>query len=268
MNITGTIKDAQTGNAINDAKVQEVYYEADNNLLTPIGNIFSAPGGNYSLTVDNLSSDQYFQFTAPGYNLYYANDISLASNPNVLLLKEPVKTGEILFPLALLALIMTKKKATMGKLQTKDVYPYLLIGGVLVVTGALKKMLTSLGILTSADTTALDTANTNPESFWNPDFWRQFTSFPNGSLTQAEAVQMLSEIDASFGVISDNVAQVTGVFKKLTSQAEVSYLSYMATKISNTDLLTYLRGGTWPNDRLSDSEVQSINLFLSKLPTN
>lgn len=268
MNISGTIKDAQTGNAINNAKVQEIYFQSDSNTLTPIGTIFSAPGGNYSLNIDSIDSEQYFQFTAPGYNLFYANDLSLASNPNILLLKEPLSSSALILPIGLLVLLFTKKKAAMGKLQTKDVYPYLLIGGVLVVTGALKKILTSMGILTSADTTALDTATTNPGSFWNPNFWRQFTSFPNGSLTQAQAVQMLSEIDSAFGVLSDNVAQVTGVFKQLTSQAEVSYLSYMATQISNTDLLTYLRGGTWPNDRLSDSETETINQFLSKLPTN
>jgi hypothetical protein len=153
-------------------------------------------------------------------------------------------------------------------LETQDLMPYLLIGGVLVLTGAIKSILTGLGVLTSAATTAVKNNINNPNSFWQPSFWKQYTSFPNGSLTATQAMQYLVAIDNAFGPISDDVAAVNAVFHQLTSQSEVSYMADIAYQASGRDLLTYLRGTSWPNDRLSDSEINDIDIYLQKLPTN
>jgi hypothetical protein len=268
--INGTLKDIQTLKVIPNGIMQEIYYESDGNILTPFGPIYNINNGTWTLTVDVLSSDRYFQFSAPGYNIYYANLTSLYNDSNVQLL---TSSHSAILPIAAIGLFLlaAKKKkhvAGIGKMETKDVMPYILIGGVLVAAGLLKKFFTSLGILDSADTTALNNADTNPQSFWNPNYWKQFSSFPNGAITTEQAVNYLLQITDAFGFFSDNVAAVDAVFHQLTSKAQVSYMSYVSAQNGGSDLLTYLRGSSWPNDRLSDSEVQAINSFLNNLPTN
>jgi hypothetical protein len=271
MTLTGNIIDVQTQRPILNASVQEVTLDKSTNKLTAVGPVNPIIGASYSIEVSSLSSDQYFQFTAPGYNLYYANDLSLASSPIVHLLKNAMSKENLLLlgggALALLALSQNKKGAV-GKLTVDDVKPYLLIGGILVVTGTLKKILTSLGVFTSAATSAVNSQINNPDSYWQPSFWKKYTNFPNGTLTSAKAVQILAAIDNAFGPVSDDVAAVNAQFHQLTSQAEVSYLADIAMQASGRDLLTYLRGTGWPNDRLSDSEINSIDNYISQLPTN
>ena len=267
MTLSGKIIDVQTGKPVQNATWQEVYYQAENKMLTPFGPVFPVNQSVYQIDVDSISDQQYFQFTAPGYNIYYANDVSLQSDSTVKLLKEDNK-NLILAGSALAILLLSQKKNAVGKMTVEDVKPYILIGGVLVVTGLFKKLLTSLGVYDSAATVALDQAATNPKSFWNPTFWQQFSSFPNGSLTSQQAGEKLWAIDNAFGTFSDDVSAVNAVFHSLTSQSELSYMAFVAQQIFKQDLLTYLRGTSWPNDRLSDSEVQAINTFISKLPTN
>jgi hypothetical protein len=78
----------------------------------------------------------------------------------------------------------------------------------------------------------------------------------------------VQQILDSFGAFNDNEEQAIAVFHQLKTKANVSFLAEIFYRMTGQDLLTYLRGGIWPQDRLSDSDVNAINQFLSKLPNN
>lgn len=268
MLLTGNIVDS-TGKPFLTA----YYYKSDIN-----GNILSAlipvTTGQFAFYFDENDNDIYWRWGAPGFtdwkNQPYGNGGYLVNNNPFLVTMHTPDVQNTLVPFSLLGLLLllaTKKKKAVGKLETKDVYPYLIIGGVLVATGMINKILQSLGIIDSADTVALDNASKDPGSFWNVNYWRQFSVF-NHSLTIEQASEKVTQLQNAFGYFSDDVAAVNAVFHSLQTKAEASYLAYIFLQGSGKDLLTWLRGSTYPNDRLSDNEVNSINAYLSSLPTN
>ena len=269
MLVNGSIVDKVTGNIIKNCEILQI----SNNI--PLGPPLLVADGNFTGLNVVLDQNTFFVFSSPGYSTVYVNTIDIlasgADNYNVFL--EPIKkeAGAVIVGAGLLALLLlaSKKKAatTLGKLETKDVYPYLLIGGVLVATGAIKKLLQSVGIMDSTATQNLNALTADPNSFWSPNYYKQFSQF-NYSLDKATATKMCIDIDSAFGYFSDNVSAVDAVFKQLKTKAEVSYLADVFNQISGEDLLTYLRGTSWPTDRLSDAEVNTINSYLQQLPTN
>lgn len=87
-------------------------------------------------------------------------------------------------------------------------------------------------------------------------------------MSEQQAITNLLQIESAFGIISDDVSTVMGVFKGLQTQSELSYMADIWQQKNGSDFLTWLRGTTWPNDRLSDSEINDITTFVSKLPTH
>jgi hypothetical protein len=123
------------------------------------------------------------------------------------------------------------------------------------------------GIIDSQATTDLNNQSTNPQSFWNPTYYKNFSSY-SYAIDTTTAQQYVQQILDSFGAFNDNEEQAIAVFHQLKTKANVSFLAEIFYRMTGQDLLTYLRGGIWPQDRLSDSDVNAINQFLSKLPNN
>ena len=163
-------------------------------------------------------------------------------------------------------LILRKKK--IKKVSGIDAKQVLLIGGGVVGISILSKILTGLGIWKSADSRELDNASTNPNSFWSPNFWHNKPADVSWTyaLSAAEAKQYASQIYDAFGFFNDCEECAIGVFKLLRTKANVSYIAEAFQLMYGQDLLTFLRGGSWPQDRLSDSDVATINSYVKNLP--
>lgn len=149
----------------------------------------------------------------------------------------------------------------------KDNEKIILVGAgavALVYFGLLNPVLKFLGIKESTETRELETASVSPNSFWNPNFW----SLQEGAtiLRVAVAEQLAKDIWDAFGAFNDCEECVIGVFKTLRFQTQASFLAFTFQRMYGQDLLTFLRGGSWPQDRLSDADVSEINRFINNLP--
>lgn len=157
----------------------------------------------------------------------------------------------------------------MAKGTDKQVMTYaLIIGGGFVLyklTRGFEGLLEALGLKDSASTQALDDATGSSTSFWNPSFYK---TAPAGAviLTDAAASQLCNLIYGAFGMFNDDEEQAIGAVKTLKTQAQVSYLAEKFYSIYHQDLLTFLRGGSYPQDRLSDSDVYALTSYIQSLP--
>lgn len=164
--------------------------------------------------------------------------------------------------------IAKKKNKKVGELKTGDILPWLLIAVGVFGFSLIKKFLETIGIWDSKETKDLDSAATNPNSFWSPNFWRSKPSnIPwSYAISQPTAEAWANDIDEAFGPFNDDEEAAIAVFKRARTKANISFLSEVFSERYGQDLLTYLRGGWWPQDRLSDSDVAIINNYVSRLP--
>lgn len=166
---------------------------------------------------------------------------------------------------------MANENKYTGGLQVFNdpVVKYVTLGIGLVVVGkafgVLDKVLEALGFQDSAAKRHLDESAGNAASFWTPTFWQ---NSPTGALllTSAAAEQDVSDIYSAIGWFNDDEDAVKGVFRRLKTQSQVSYLADYFEKKYHQDLLSFLRGGNWPQDRLSDADVNELDAFVSSLP--
>jgi hypothetical protein len=215
---------------------------------------------------------QLFLFAAPGFASFVSSANELENDNVIELEKDNDLSGNSFILVAGVAgLLLFKnqknKKTVIAKIDTKEIGPVLWIGGGLIAFMALKKVLTLFGIIDSQATTDLNNQSTNPQSFWNPTYYKNFSSY-SYAIDTTTAQQYVQQILDSFGAFNDNEEQAIAVFHQLKTKANVSFLAEIFYRMTGQDLLTYLRGGIWPQDRLSDSDVNAINQFLSKLPNN
>lgn len=183
--------------------------------------------------------------------------------------KENSQAAIITAAALLLFLLTTKnKKGKVGALTVGDVTPYIVIVIALYGFGIIDKVLQALGLSDSKDTKDLDNAATDPYSFWSPTFWQKKpANIPwTYSIDRTQAIQYGNDIIDAFGFFDDDESAVKSIFRLMRTQANVSYLAYVFQQEEGKDLLSYLRGGIWPKDRLSDSDVNEINQFISQLP--
>lgn len=169
--------------------------------------------------------------------------------------------------LILLVLLNERKKKSVGKMDKENVIPILLIGGAIISFDLLKKLFESVGIWNSAETKQLDNQASNPGSYWNPNYYTQFSSY-SYALDTTQAAALAKQIYESFGMFNDCEECVKSVFKSLKTKSNVSFLAKVFAANYGQDLLSFLRGGIWPQDRLSDSDVAEIDSYISKLPNN
>lgn len=204
---------------------------------------------------------------APGYSEIKIMAGDLQPQNDITFKKPPY----LIYAAAVAALVLfaTKRKKKVGKVTTQDVFPFLIIGGGLLAFSLVKKLLEGLGIWKSQDTRDLDTASTDPNSFWNPNYWRTIKPANEDwtyAITTDTASQWAADLYNAFGPFNDDEEQAIGVFKRCRTQANASFLCDVFQRIYNEDCLTFLRGGFWPQDRLSDTDVNTINQWVSRLP--
>lgn len=227
--------------------------------------------GTYSAWTDQNNIDKaILQFRFNGYKNIDIPFKDAYNNEGIVVLDKIHNVVPWILALVVLA-VYTYRKQTgkMGALGTADLMPiFILVGGV-VAFDLIKKVLENLGIWDSQDTKSLDNAATNPQSFWNPNYWQ--TVKPDYkpwtyAITEDTAMQWAKEIYNAVGWINDDEEAIIAVFKRCRTKANCSFLAWAFQKKYGQDLLTWLRGGIWPQDRLSDKDVNVINDYISKLP--
>lgn len=238
--------------------------------------IVSTNGTYYIDTPDVIGDNDAALFKATGYTdfMYFIKD-RINTNGNVVMSK-----GNNIIPLLLLVAIVAvigrknvvgnpaAAAVVMKNLNLQKVSPTVKIvaGGVLLFF--IYKTLVWFGVLRGGDTISLDNASTNPNSFWSPNFYKTKPDYVQWTapITYNQAVYLARQIYDAFGWINDNEEQAIAVFKSFRAQSSVSYLADVFAQQYGQDLLTFLRGGNWPQDRLSDADVQNINAYVSRLP--
>lgn len=130
--------------------------------------------------------------------------------------------------------------------------------------GLLNPLLKWLGIKDDANTKQLDATANIPGSPWDPNKYK----ITSGAviLTRSAGERYAREIYDAFGAFNDCEECAIAVFKQLKYQTQVSYLSQVFYDLYNQDLFTFLRGGIWPQDRLSDSELAALDSYVKNLP--
>lgn len=242
----------------------------------PLTQPLTVADGSYSAWIN--VTDRYtnaVKFSSPGYQDKTVQFSILENTPDVTLEKGTgglIQPWQIVVVGAAIAIYMQKEKKKgrkVGFLSTGDIMPiFLLVGGVIGFS-LIKAILEKLGLWDSKDTKDLDEAASDPNSFWNPNYWQTIKPANAGwtyAITQAQANQWAGEIYNSFGAWNDCEECVKAVFRRCRTKANVSFLCWEFNNRYGFDLLDFLRGGNWPQDRLSDSDVNEINQFVSSLP--
>lgn len=186
----------------------------------------------------------------------------------------PDKNNSSALPLLLLgalAIAGSQKKKVSGPVISNKGETALLIG--VAAVGFLgfdivKKMLESIGLWKSQAVKDVQDEIQNPNSPFSPNFWK---AAPAGALllNTATCQQYLETLTQAFGPFDDDESVATGIFKQMKTQSQVSFFSdYFSKNIfpPGPDLLTWLRGGAWPNDRLSAAELDDIVKYVKNLP--
>jgi hypothetical protein len=273
MDISGEIYDSNTGNLINNGTIQEIDGNGNN-----VGSAIIITDGSFSIPITSTPDGTiYYFFSSPGYNMFYASQVVLATSEggqyNVKLTPSATATAassSLLLPLAagaILLMAVKKKKTKVGSLKTEDIVPFVIIGGVLLIISAGNKILETLGITDSPDMTAVKAIETNPTSFWNPNFYKTYTSYTT-SLTSDQANTYADTLYNGLGFLSPDLTAITGVIHALQTQSELSYIADVFQAKYNQDLLTYLDNGSLLQTGMSAAEIVPLNTFISSLPTN
>ena len=278
MRIYGTIQNDQ-GQPIAGAQFQIVDLATGQTLTEWIT---STNGTYYIDTPDVINDNDAARFKATGYSdfMYFIKD-RVNTNGDVVMMKSNsvttwliiaaiilavTKTQQIGNPLTAAAVVKNLKAPQFADKQTNKIF-YAAIAGIILYM--VYKWLVFLGVFRSGATIDLDNASTNPNSYWSPSFWRNKPTYEpwTYTLNEQQAYNLLQTIYDAIGWVNDNEDTVIGVFKSLRTQANLSYMAEVFYKYyDGQDLLTWLRGGNWPQDRLSDADVQTINQYISRLP--
>jgi hypothetical protein len=206
-------------------------------------------------------------FSAQGYKSIETTGAKLIDTGKDIYLRK-TNTIFLLVVAAGLFYALSAKKKRVGKLTVQEVKPFILIAGAVMGFFILKQLLEMLGIWKDKDDKALDAAGADANSFWSPEYWKLKPSGVEYTrpITESTAKGYATEIYNAFSWINDCEECVKAVFKRLPSQASASFVSYAFNKTYGMDLLDFLRGGTWPQDRLSSADVNEINRYVATLP--
>lgn len=144
----------------------------------------------------------------------------------------------------------------------------LIIGLVVIYFGytkVIKPLLESVGLSQSEAEIEVQKQTSNPQSPWNPNFWRK-----GGAtiLTVADTNRYINTIWNAPGYITDDFDAVLGVFKQLKTKSQVSYLADRFNQVKGKDLLNWLQGGnalSWPADRFSADQVNQLIKYVNGL---
>lgn len=239
---------------------------ANNSVLSTITNSLQA----HVEVADVPAYQLQVVFSKSGYKTISLNVGDVSSQSNVVLQFQKSPAFPVLEAAALVALIAfaQHKKKTVGKMETKDVFPWLLIGGGLLAFSIVKKILEWLGVWKGQDSKTLDEEAADPNSPWSPTLWQTLKAKGvtwTYAITYDQAAALVTQLTDAFGMFNDNEDAAKAVFHNFRTQANASYFSDVFQRITGDNLLSYLRGGMWPQDRLSDADVYEITLYLKNL---
>lgn len=131
----------------------------------------------------------------------------------------------------------------------------------------LKQTMEGLGIWRSKEEKNFDNQQSDPGSFWNPQFWR---TGGDGTLllTDAACNWLYNEIYDSFSLINDDESRIYAAFKTLRTQSQLSWFAHWVQTRKGMDLLDWLIGSKYGpvGDHLSAAEVYNITQYINKLP--
>lgn len=265
MTITGQVFDANTKQPID---FEVMVWGPDSLMLSAA--IIKA-GDKYSASeTDSYLRKAVFVFNAKGYTsnsftgeeLYTAGGNVFLKKSNILLYGMAAVTAVVLMAK------LKEKKKRVGKLETNDVLPWLLIAGAFIGFKAIQKALAALG-LGGPGGKAADEAMNNPYSPFNANFWEKVPNNVAPLIITESAVQgFITTIHDAFRVLQDDFNTIWGVFSQLKTQSQVAYLSQKFVAKYKESLLPFLQdgGGILPWDGLSDKHLAQIMEYVSKLP--
>lgn len=152
-----------------------------------------------------------------------------------------------------------------------------IVGGVIAfrilgpLLSGIDNIFEGLGISQSPAAASLDRAKSDPSSFWNAQYWQMISRRTPGGLvkilTNAAAVKLWADLNKAFGYFNDDEsAAIAAIKSTIRYQTQLSYFSGWVAKNAGIDLISWLEGGTFPNDRLSAAEIDIITQYVKKLP--
>lgn len=258
--VEGVVVDGKTGISLS-------VYVSYVNAAGEVGQGVLAGNGQYNAWTDEDTSKAGVLFATKGYKNKFQTFDQLLTAPDVLM-EKPIPIQYILL-VAAAVLVIRKKTGKVGAFTSGNVLTlFLLVGGVMGFS-IIKEILEFLGLWKDKNEKDLDTAESNPNSFWNPTYWQ--TIKPAGAnwtyaITQATAREWCTEIWDAVGAFNDCEECIKSVFRRCRTKANASFLAWQFDQQYNRALLPWLRGGIWPADRLSDADVNEINQYIERLP--
>lgn len=263
-----------------DNKTKKGLLNATGSVLVYSGNILvdQFQVANGYVQIDNFSVQYNYVFKVNGYkdktesgNVLYGGATSNDLGPSVFVYLEKLNDAPALLGLGLLGLLLLKKdKKKIGKLNPGDAKTALIIGGGVLGFIAIKKVFEKLGILQDQSTVTVNNIQSDSGSFWNGNYWQQFSSFPNSVLVNnsSSAGSLYAMIDNSFGIFVPNFDTIFGEFKLMKTKSDLSYFSYWIKTNQRKDIIAWLKEFDWTQTRLNDEEISQINDYFKTLPSN
>ena len=262
MIVQGYIFDDETNTAINNAIIRVV----DLTISEKIGEPLQLGNNGYSIQSDS-PDEVAISFTAAGFKSATIPMMALSENPNVYLQKS-ISVLPVLLATGLI-LATANKQRSVGKITRETVVVGVMIIAAVKGVSILDRIMEFFGLKKSQDTKDLDGASSDPNSFWNPMYWSSIKPPDKPwsyAITEEQARGYVKEITDAFGAFNDCEECVIGIFKKFRTKANASFLAWVFQKETGQDMLKYLRGVIWPQDRLSDADVNLINKYINNLP--
>lgn len=259
-----------SGNIVDGAK--RLVLSASFGIMDAAGNILAGPTpvDNGTFEISSSADGEQLFVGAPGYVTKIIPVSMLATVGNSVEINKPFPFFETALVLSAAYYVLGRKKKRKGKIgaaaldQSDIKMIFWLVGGVLAFD-TIRKILEAFGFWKSADSRQLDAAAADPNSFWNPNYWQQSQNY-SYAISTAQAQGYAKQIYDAFGMFNDCEECVIAVFRSLRTKANVSFLAYVFQQQYGQDLLSFLRGGLWPQDRLSDEDVAGINSYVNSLP--
>lgn len=133
------------------------------------------------------------------------------------------------------------------------------------------KLFAFLGLTKDKDDNDFDDASEDPNNVMHPTLWNKASETDKQTTKLNLSEQRITDLGQTlmdaFGWYDDDEAQAIGVFKSFKTKLEVSYFSHVWQNVWNEgDLLQWLKGSAYPNDRLSTSEINDILKYVGALP--
>jgi hypothetical protein len=161
----------------------------------------------------------------------------------------------------------------MTQKQKNDIKFYLLIGGGAFIlfkgVSFIKGLFEGLGLTSSQSDINVSQSQTDPGSPWSPLYYKNLQRRGNNVvlLTISAADLLASQIYNSVGYFRDDWSQAFGAIKQCKYKTQISFLTERFKIKYNADLITWLPGTSYPNDRFSNDEVNQAIEYVKKLPS-